>query len=244
MELRGVSDALRRQLAENDEKKESGVLRLRAVEQRYGNRPVLGGVDLDVAPGRCVALLGENGSGKSTLLRIAAGREQPTAGTAQFKGEPVSEDAPAHRAQVATVVDQAAHYPDLTVHEHLMLVALAHGLGDDARPTVDEALAEHRLAGHADAFPDELSSGQRQLMALATVRVRPYELLILDEPEQRLDTHAREELAQRLLAAKARSRAVLLATHDHTLAAKTADEQRTLHDGEFLPARGEDGDVR
>lgn len=209
------------------------MLQLSTVEQRYGERPVLIGVNLNVARGQCVALLGENGSGKSTLLRIAAGREQPSAGTALYDGLPISEDDPTHRAQVATVLDQAACYPDLTVHEHLMLVALAHGTGDQARPTVDEALAEHRLAGHADAFPHELSSGQRQLMALAATRVRPYELLILDEPEQRLDSRARTELSRRLLAAKARGCAVLIATHDQSLASSTADEQHTLYEGEF-----------
>lgn len=214
------------------------MLRLRGVEQWYGQRLVLRGVNLNVAPGRCVALLGENGSGKSTLLRIAAGRERPTAGSAQFKGETASEDSTRYRAEVATVLDQATHYPDLTVHEHLMLVALAHGMDDDARPTVDAALTAHRLTGHADAFPDELSSGQRQLMALASIQVRPYELLVLDEPEQRLDTHARRELAERLLAAKTRGCAVLLATHDHTLAATSADEQHTLHEGTFQPAEG------
>lgn len=207
------------------------MLRLCDVQQRYGARLVLDGVSLEVAAGSCVVLLGENGSGKSTLLRLAAGRECPSAGTALLDDAPVSEDDAEQRADMAAVLDQAACYPDLTVHEHLMLVALAHGADDQARPLVDAALTEHRLTGHADALPDELSSGLRQLMALATVAVRPYRLLILDEPEQRLHRDARDELAERLLAAKERRCAVLLATHDHELAARVADFSHTLWDG-------------
>lgn len=209
------------------------MLRLCDIEQRYGARPVLAGVSLEVAAGSCVALLGENGSGKSTLLRVAAGRERPSAGSALMDDADVSEDDAEQRADVAAVLDQAACYPDLTVHEHLMLVALAHGADDQARPLVDAALTEHRLTGHMDALPDELSSGLRQLMALATVAVRPYRLLILDEPEQRLHRDAREELAERLLAAKERRCAVLLATHDHQLAAQVADFSLTLRDGQI-----------
>ncbi|MBU7596655.1 ABC transporter ATP-binding protein [Streptomyces sp. P38-E01] len=221
------------------------MLRLDRIEQRYGARRVLAGVSLDVAAGRCVALTGENGSGKSTLLRIAAGREEPSAGSALLNGAPVDEDDADRRAEIATVLDQAACYPDLTVHEHLMLVALAHGADDRARALVDSALEAHRLSGHTDALPDELSSGQRQLMALATVAVRPYRLLILDEPEQRLHGDARAELAARLRKARAHGCAILLATHDPELAEQTADATHTLYDGRLCstsPGAATDGD--
>ncbi|GHF28668.1 hypothetical protein GCM10010218_07260 [Streptomyces mashuensis] len=206
------------------------LLRLAGVGRTYGDREVLRSVTLDLAPGEIVVLRGDNGSGKSTLLRVACGRERPTTGSVLFGGEPLDEDAPAARTRIATVMDTGAHYPDLTVHEHLMLVALAHGLGAGAVGAVDAVLDEHRLAGHADALPSALSSGQLQALALCAAFVRPHDLLVLDEPEQRLDRHARQELADRLAAHRDRGTAVLLATHHDALSA-VADRVFTVVGG-------------
>lgn len=104
------------------------LLRLRGVSRTYGERKALHPLDLDLRPGECTALFGHNGSGKSTLLRIAAGRDTPTTGEALFAGRPVSEDDPQVRARVAVVGDMVACYPDLTVREHLELVAVAHAV--------------------------------------------------------------------------------------------------------------------
>ncbi|WP_039938583.1 ABC transporter ATP-binding protein [Streptomyces himastatinicus] len=213
------------------------LLRLDAVSRSYGDREVLRSVTLDVGPGECVALTGDNGSGKSTLLRLASGRERPTSGKALFDGAPIVEDDPATRARVATVMDPGAHYPDLTVREHLMLVALAHGLGDGAEAAVEAVLEEHRLAGHGDVLPSALSSGQTQSLLLAAAFVRPHDLLVLDEPEQRLDGRARRELAHRLAAHRDRGTAILLATHLEVLA-EVADRVLTLDGG--IPAAARD----
>lgn len=211
------------------------LLQLSGVRHGYGERPVLNDIDLVLEAGDGVALTGPNGSGKSTLLRLAAGREQPSAGRITHRGTLVSEDRRDIRAAFATALDKGADYPDLSVREHLLLVALAHGLAEDADETVDEALTAHRLADHARSRPAELSSGLRQLLALATTAVRPYQLLLLDEPEQHLDTEARRALAERLNDARDRRAAVLLATHDHQLAGEVADRVLTVTDGCLRP---------
>ncbi|AZM89777.1 MULTISPECIES: ABC transporter ATP-binding protein [Streptomyces] len=207
------------------------LLRLTDVSRSYGDRSVLRAVTMELASARCTVLVGDNGSGKSTLLRLACGREQPTSGEVRFDGEPLHEDSPRTRARVATVMEAGSAYPDLTVREHLMLVAVGHGLGRRAGETVDRVLADHRLAGHAGSRPSALSSGQTQSLLLASAFVRPHDLLVLDEPEQRLDARARVELAQRLTAHKRRGAAILLATHDDGLAAAVADHVLTLEDG-------------
>lgn len=206
----------------------SSVLEMTGVRHGYDDRFIVDGVNLSVGAGDCVVLLGENGSGKSTLLRLAAGRETPKEGTVTFLGRTASEDDVTMRAEVAAVLDSGVGYPDLSVREHLMLVALAHGLGRSAEVTVDEVLREHRLDSRAEARPHQLSSGQSQLMALAQAFVRPCSMLILDEPEQRIDTDGRGRLAERLRGAKADGTAVLLATHDRTLAAAVADTAFTV----------------
>ncbi|MFJ5222097.1 ATP-binding cassette domain-containing protein [Streptomyces sp. NPDC088400] len=210
------------------------LLRLVDVSRSYGDRQVLHSATLDVEPGECVVLAGDNGSGKSTLLRVASGRERPTSGTVLFGGEPIDEDSPAVRERVATVMDSGAHYPDLTVREHLMLVALAHGLGDEADDSVRDVLEEHHLADHAHVLPSALSSGQTQALLLAAAFVRPHDLLVLDEPEQRLDAHARQELADRMAEHRDRGVAVLVATHHEELIA-VADRVFTLDGGTPVP---------
>jgi ABC-type multidrug transport system ATPase subunit len=207
------------------------LLRLTGVSRSYGDRIALCPIDLSVAPGQCVAVLGVNGSGKSTLLRIAAGRDQPSSGQVRYAGRPMTEDDLVARTEIAVVGDLASAYPDLTVREHLQLVAVAHGAGGTAPGQVDRALRECRLDDHGDALPGSLSSGQLQALQLATVLVRPRRLLVLDEPEQRLDPGARRWLAGLLAAEKTAGAALLLATHHTELAAAVADHAIVLSDG-------------
>ncbi|MGW2597720.1 ABC transporter ATP-binding protein [Streptomyces klenkii] len=209
------------------------LLRLRGVSRTYGERKALHPLDLDLEPGTCTALFGHNGSGKSTLLRIACGRDEPTRGTAQFAGRKISEDDPEVRARVAVVGDTVATYPDLTVREHLELVTVAHAV-EDADAWIDEVLADRRLSGHAQALPGSLSSGQLQSLLLAAALVRPRDLLVLDEPEQRLDPDARVRLAELLKGEKRDGVAVLLATHQAELAEAVADRMIALEDGRVI----------
>jgi ABC-2 type transport system ATP-binding protein len=210
------------------------LLALTGVSRSYGPLQALKPVNLTVLPGQCIALLGVNGSGKSTLLRIAAGRDTPTAGRVSYRGQPLREDALIARTEIAVAGEASSTYPDLTVREHLMLVAVAHGGGAEAPGLVDRTLAECRLSDHGNALPGSLSSGQRQALQLAAVLVRPRRVLILDEPEQRLDPGARKWLAGLLVSEKAAGTAVLLATHHVELAEAVADEAVVLLDGEVI----------
>ncbi|WP_329318316.1 ABC transporter ATP-binding protein [Streptomyces sp. NBC_01262] len=209
------------------------LLRLNGVSRTYGSRKVLHPLDLSLKAGECAALLGHNGSGKSTLLRIAAGRDTPTTGTVTFDGLPMNENDPRVRARVAVVGDTTACYPDLTVREHLQLVAVAHGV-EGAEEWIDHVLAERLLSAHSDALPSALSSGQLQSLLLASALVRPRDLLLLDEPEQRLDPGARRRLAEVIGAETAEGVGVLLVTHDAELARAAADRVLVLREGEIV----------
>ena len=210
---------------------EPPLLVLTGVSRRYGERLALSPIDLTLTPGRCVAVLGVNGSGKSTLLRIAAGRDTPTTGQAVYAGRLLTQDDLVVRTEIAVVGDMVSAYPDLTVREHLQLVAVAHGAGRGAGDLVDAALRECRLDDHGGALPGSLSSGQTQALHLAAVLVRPRRLMVLDEPEQRLDPAARRWLAGLLNAEKQAGAAVLMATHHTELAASVADHVVVLSDG-------------
>lgn len=186
------------------------------LSKTYGGRRILLDVGLEARPGEVVALVGPNGAGKTTLLRCIIGTEDPDAGTVTLDGARFDESDPATRRRVAAVLDDLAWFPDLTAWEHLDLLARAHG-DDENDDIVDDALAAVRLSHVADQVPGTLSSGQRRRLGLATTLVRPFDLLFLDEPEQRLDEAGREWLAGYLRRSAADGRTVVMASHDATL---------------------------
>lgn len=207
------------------------LLRGAGIHVGYGGEAVLDDVGLALEPGRCLALAGANGSGKSTLLRVCVGRQQPDQGDVFFADAPPRETDAAFRRDVALLLDGADCFPDLTVGEHIRMVATAHCMGADAGPATKRVLAELGLDHRIDAFPDALSAGQRQMLLLASVLVRPARLIVVDEPEQRLDTGARRRLAAVLRAAKANGTAVLLASHDRATVEEAADHVLLLDRG-------------
>lgn len=202
----------------------------RGVRFRYGAHEVLRGVDLAVEPGSCLAVVGRNGSGKSTLVRVCVGRERPSGGRVALDDRPVDDDDPWVRRHVAVLSGAPSHYPDLTVREHLELVAVGHATPQPAE-AVDEALTQVGLDDDADAFPQHLSSGQAQALRLAALRVRPRRVVVLDEPEQHLDGTARAALGDWITGEAARGAAVLLVSHDPVLVELCADRVLTLAGG-------------
>jgi ABC-2 type transport system ATP-binding protein len=200
-----------------------GVLDVRGAAKGYAGEALFDDVTLTVPAGAAVAVVGPNGSGKSTFLRCVLGLEPLDRGAVELAGRPLDERDPGVRADVATALDEPATFPDLSVQEHLDLLACAHGV-PDVVSTVDSALDELGLRGAADQFPVTLSSGQRRRLALAACLVRPRRLLVLDEPEQRLDTAGRRWLARWLGREKAAGVAVLFACHDDDLVDAVADD--------------------
>jgi ABC-2 type transport system ATP-binding protein len=213
-------------------------LRLCGLRKVYGDVVALDGFDLDVAAGECVALIGHNGSGKTTVVRLAAGQLQPTAGTVTVAGIEVTgkADVPAARARLAFVPDTPVLYGDLTVGEHLELVALAHGIADHAAERIAALLAELGLAGRRDFLPGQLSRGLRQKTQLACALLRPFQVLLLDEPVVGLDPPSQQTLRRLLRQAVAGGAAVVLTTHQLGFADGLADRAVVLDQGHVADA--------
>ena len=130
------------------------------------------------------------------------------------------------------VPDTPSLYPDLTVHEHLELVAVAHSAaGDDLDDRIERLLSRLGLEDKRDARPGELSRGMRQKVQLACALVRPHRLLVLDEPVVGLDPSSQHTLRELLLEAKAAGVAVMLTTHQLEFARGIADRAVVLSDG-------------
>lgn len=216
----------------------SPLLHVRALAKRYDGVIALDGLDLAVERGSCVALLGHNGSGKSTAVRCIGGQLPPSEGRVLIDGRDAADDDVSTRATRAVVPDAPAFYPDLTVREHLELVATAHGLGAALDATISAVLEEFGLTSRAEALPQQLSSGLRQRAQLACGVVRPFDLLLLDEPTQYLDAASSDRLRTRMLAEKARGAGILVTTHDPDLVRGVADEVIVLEDG-VVAVRGD-----
>jgi ABC-2 type transport system ATP-binding protein len=150
--------------------------------------------------------------------------------------DPHSEpDAEAARAALALVPDTPMLYDDLTVRQHLSLVALAHGVTDDGiEGRIDGLLERLGLSHRADFLPAELSRGLKQKTGLACALIRPAKLLVLDEPVVGLDPPSQALLVELLLDAKASGTAVLLTTHQMAFADGVADRAIVLSEGEVL----------
>jgi heme ABC exporter ATP-binding subunit CcmA len=198
------------------------ILKVRGLGRSFGDLLVFQDVSLSLAAGQVCAVVGPNGSGKTTFLRCVAGTLRPDAGEVLLLGRALDESDPRTRAAVASVLDDIDFFPDLSVVEHLELMAWAHGQ-PDATAAVEETVTALGLDTARDQLPPSLSSGQRRRLALASCFVRPRRLLVLDEPEQRLDTEGREWLTDALRREKGRGAAVLMATHDPGLVDAVAD---------------------
>lgn len=194
------------------------VVRTRGLTRRFGDREVLTGIDLEIARGEFVALLGRSGSGKSTLLRALA----------ELDGEVAGDGALTVPAERAVVFQDSRLLPWSRVLDNVTL-----GLpGSDAAARGRAALAEVGLAGREKAWPRELSGGEQQRVALARSLVREPELLLADEPFGALDALTRIRMHALLQDLCARHRpAVLLVTHDVDEAITLADRVLVLDDG-------------
>ena len=198
-----------------------------------GAAPLLRDINLEVAPGELVVLLGPTGSGKSTLLRMIAGLEPTPEGRIEIDGIPVNDLHPSRRG-VAMVSQEHALYPHMTIYDNL---AFALSVAGKSRAEIDEAVRKSARALQLEPLlekrPDALSPGQRQRVAIGRALVRDPKLYLLDDPLSRLDAASR--IATRIEIARLKERmpdaTMLYVTHDQ-------DEAMTLADRIVLLAEG------
>ncbi len=219
----------------------SPLIELAGVAKRYregdAERVVLDGVDLRIAPGEAVAVVGPSGSGKSTLLNLIGAMEPPDAGRLRVAGEELSglgETGRTHfrRRRLGFIFQQLNLVPTLTVLENLLLpLELNRRLDTAGRRYAAELLERVGLAQRAGSWPEHLSGGERQRVAVARALVHGPQLLLADEPTGSLDGETARgvlELFDELR--RERAMAALLATHSSEVAAR-ADRIVELRSG-------------
>jgi ABC-type multidrug transport system ATPase subunit len=177
----------------------------------YGDRPALEPLDLLVGQGQHVALVGHNGSGKTTLLRMAAGLLDPSDGEARIMGRRAG-SMEARRA-LSWLSDTPTFYDDLSLWEHLEYVGRLHGVADWA-DKADSLLTRLQLGDRRDDIPTTFSRGLRQKAAISIALVRPFDVMLVDEPFVGLDQAGKNTLLELLDEAAAAGATLLVATHE------------------------------
>lgn len=212
-------------------------LRLESIEVDLGGRPVLVGVDVEVAPGEVVGVVGRNGSGKTTLLRVAGGTQAFGAGRVFMGPDDASTLSRRARARrIATVPQDVDVSFPFTAGEIVRMGRAPHQglLGMESRDDLDRA--EHALervgvAHLADRRLDRLSGGERQLVVFARALAQDPEVLLLDEPTSHLDLRHRVDVLGIVRSLARDGRAALVVSHDLGLAARACDRWVVLVDG-------------
>jgi iron complex transport system ATP-binding protein len=215
-------------------------LELAGVAVRLGPRAVLAGVDLEVAPGEVVGLLGRNGAGKTTLLRVASGALAPDAGRVLLEGRAQESIERRERARIVALVPQDTQlaFP-FSVAELVLMGRTPHlgWLGFESAHDLDvarDAMARMGIAALADRSVLTLSGGERQLAMVARALAQEPRLLLLDEPTAFLDLRHRLEVLTVVRALAAAGTSALVVSHDLGVAARFCDRLVLLGDGRVL----------
>jgi ABC-type Fe3+/spermidine/putrescine transport system ATPase subunit len=208
------------------------MLELRDIAKQWDHRPLLDGVNLRVASGETLALLGASGSGKSTLLKIVAGLETPERGSVWFDGVDIT-TLPPERRGFALMFQDFALFPHLNVQDNVAFGLVEQGVGRlAAREQAQAMLQRFGLGERATARVWTLSGGEQQRVALARALITRPRALLLDEPFSALDAALRDQLRaefrERITEA---GMSAILVTHDEAEARAMAQRAWRLEEG-------------
>ena len=217
------------------------VVEVRNLHYAYDNRSALRGVSLAVNAGEFVVLMGRNGSGKSTLLKQIVGLIKPGEGQVTVAGLDTRK---AELDDIIKTVGYVPQHPGALLFGDTLAAELAftrRGHGMPADPAADQALLDRLgLGALADRNPRDLSGGEQQRAALASILAANPQIILLDEPTRGLDYAQKRSLTDLLLGLKREGRTIIMATHDVELAAACADRAVLMAEGQIVvdgPAR-------
>jgi sn-glycerol 3-phosphate transport system ATP-binding protein len=207
-------------------------LSLSSVKKQFGATQVLHGIDLEVADGEMIVVVGASGCGKSTLLRIVAGLETPSSGTVRIDGRDVTKLEPADR-DIAMVFQNYALYPHMSVFENMAYGLKIRGMKmPEIRKRVADAAEMLEIGPLLERKPRQLSGGQRQRVAMGRAVVREPKLFLFDEPLSNLDAKLRVQMRAEIRRLQKRLGVTsLFVTHDQVEAMTLGDRLVVMHQG-------------
>ena len=227
------------------------LLRVTGLHKQFGDNAIIRGIDLSVAPGDRIAILGASGSGKSTLLRCLNFMEKPTSGRIELGGALVGKERPqrdgsveteysereltAVRQRVGMVFQQFNLFPHMTALGNVMegLLTVKGMAREQADTRARAQLARVGLADKADAYPARLSGGQKQRVAIARALAMEPELLLFDEPTSALDPELVGEVLRVMRSVAEDGRTMIVVTHEMGFPRDVSSQVVFLHQGQI-----------
>jgi len=212
------------------------MVRFHNLRKSYGTIEVLKGIDLEVAPGQVIALIGRSGSGKSTALRCVNGLERFQSGQLHVCGYDLSSDdldLRKLRQDVGIVFQSYNLFPHLTVEQNVTLAPRkVKGTGQaEARELAKEVLAQVGLSDKLQSYPEQLSGGQQQRVAIARSLAMQPRLMLFDEVTSALDPELTGEVLKAIERLASNGMTMMLVTHEMAFARSVADQVVFMHQG-------------
>jgi putative ABC transport system ATP-binding protein len=214
------------------------MIKLIDIEKNYGETRVLAGINLEVAKGDFVSIMGSSGSGKSTLLNLIGGMDRPDKGNIFVNGEDIAsynEDRLTlyRRENIGFIFQFFNLLPNITVFENIQIPLLLKGITDNAR--VKEYIHFVNLVGKEQAYPYQLSGGQQQRVAIARALIHDPDIILADEPTGSLDSQTGNTIMELIISLVEKTKkTVLLVTHNQSIA-RFANKRFSIKDGVILP---------
>jgi len=223
------------------------ILKLSKISKRYlrknGNITVLKNINLIINKGELISLTGPSGSGKSTLLHIIGLLDQPTSGEVFFKKKNFSKSSDSQKDIVrkngiSVIYQQNNLLSDFTALENVQIPLINNGISwPESREKGKKILSLVNLSRRINHFPNELSGGEQQRVAVARALITEPDLILADEPTGSLDRNTANEIFSLFLKLKSKNRAILYATHNRELSSK-ADYKLNIIDGNITKKNG------
>ncbi len=209
----------------------SSSIKANGITKKFGEKTVLGGIDIDIQNGEIFGLLGPSGAGKTTLIKILTGQLSQDDGTAFINGTDSRKLSGDDRRRFGITMDNFGVYERLSCYENLKIIAGIYGVG---KAEIYDALGKVGLSDAVRTPAGKLSKGMTVRLKLARAFMSDPDILFLDEPTSGLDPVSADEIHRMILAEKKRGKTVFLTTHTMTEAEKLCDNIALLNEGSIV----------
>jgi len=213
------------------------MIKLSNINFAYQDEPLFRNLSLSIDGNKLTCLLGSSGSGKTTILRLIAGFEVPDNGLVEIGGETVTKHnnlyVPIHKRGVGFIFQDLALWPHFTVYKNIAF-GLQERKEKNIKETVSKMLDFFNMSNYANKYPNELSGGQQQLVAIARALILKPKLLLMDEPLANLDVKLKRKILDHITRVKQNfDLTIVYVTHDHKEAFAIADKIVVINNGDI-----------
>jgi ABC-2 type transport system ATP-binding protein len=207
------------------------LLQAKGLTRSFGEFQAVHTLDLEIHPGEIVILSGPNGAGKTTLLFCLSGLLRPTKGNVLVEGYDLYQDEREAKQRLAFVPDVPRFYQELTAWEHLLFFSLAFSVEQGWEVRAETILREFGLWESREMYPHNLSRGMRLKLGICLALIRPFKVLLMDEPTSAVDPDGVDLFLQKLMMLRDNGRAILLTSHDLRLVERLSGKAWRMEQG-------------